>query len=95
MESFGLTEDDYANDVATENAIEIWPENLKAVVLFKQLSTQWRYSFSGATGLDYNVLFKKLDRMQLSDEQYTDLEEDVRVMENAALKAMAQSRKQD
>lgn len=42
----------------------------------------------GATGLDYNVLFQKMDRMGLSAEEYDLLEEDIRMMEFAALAAM-------
>jgi hypothetical protein len=42
----------------------------------------------GPTGLDYNVLFRKMDRMKLSAAEYDQLEEDVRVMEFEALKTM-------
>ncbi len=43
----------------------------------------------GATGLDYNVLQHKMDRMRLSAEDYEDLEDDVRHMEFAALLEMS------
>lgn len=39
----------------------------------------------GRTGLDYNVLFHKMDRLRLSPEEYEQLEDDVRVLEFAAL----------
>jgi hypothetical protein len=42
----------------------------------------------GIIGLDYNVMFRKMDRMTLSPEQYDDLEADMRVMEAAAMAAM-------
>lgn len=43
---------------------------------------------NGPSGLDYNVLFKKLDRMGLSESEYADLEDDIRVMEFEALSVM-------
>jgi hypothetical protein len=52
------------------------------------MQTQWCVSSNGATGLNYLVLFHKLDRMNLSREEYDQLEGDVRVMEFAALSAM-------
>ena len=66
-------------------AIEIWPDNLLAVNTFIAISTQWRVGMNGPTGLDYNVLYKKLDRMNLDHAQYDDMEEDIRAMEDAAL----------
>lgn len=41
---------------------------------------------SGYTGLDYNVLFARMDRMKLSDQEYEWLFDDVRVIEAEALK---------
>ena len=43
---------------------------------------------NGPSGLDYNVLFKKLDRMGLSESDYAALEDDIRVMEFEALSVM-------
>jgi hypothetical protein len=42
----------------------------------------------GIIGLDYNVLFRKMDRMGLSAERYDDLEGDIRIMEAEAMAAM-------
>lgn len=67
---------------------EVWPENWPAFSLFTQLQTQWRAGASGVYGLDYNVLFARLDRMALSPQQYEEFEEDIRTMEFAALAAM-------
>lgn len=53
------------------------------------MRTQWRVGFSGATGLDYVALFHKMDRMDLSPERYEDLEDEILVMESAALEEMA------
>ena len=79
----GLTPDDVAPD-----PVEIWPETLPVYNLFASICTQWRVSAGGATGLDYNVLYHKMDRMKLSAEAYDFLESDIQVMEGAALQAM-------
>lgn len=68
--------------------IEIWPENEAAINLFSTISTQWRTGMSGATGLDYNVLFMRMDRMRLSDAQHQQLFDDIRVIESEALTIM-------
>lgn len=65
--------------------MEVWPDNWLVFRLFSDLQTQWRVGASGPTGLDYMVLYRKLDRMGLSDDEYEDYERDIRVMEFAAL----------
>jgi len=65
--------------------VEIWPENEKAISLFSSVSTQWRIGMGGPTGLDYNVLFHLLDRMRLTDTEYDQLFDDVRIIESEAL----------
>lgn len=52
------------------------------------LETQWRMSMKGPTGLDHNVLLRRLDRMGLTDDEYDDMDSDIRAMEVAALAAM-------
>lgn len=85
MESAGFAPEDYEGD-----PVDVWPENWQAFNLFASLQTQWRSGgMGGATGLDYLVLFKKMDRMNLSAEQYDELEEDIRVMELEALRVMS------
>lgn len=74
-------------NVTTEE-VGIWPENLQAFNLFNVLSTQWRVGMSGYIGLDYNVLFHKLDRMNLTPNEYQYLEDDIRTMEYAALRTI-------
>lgn len=86
LSEFGFSGSDF------ERSVEVWPENLRAVNLFSSLSTQWRVGMSGATGLDYNVLYHKLDRLQLSRQDYDWLEEDVQTLEAAALAAMNHKR---
>lgn len=43
---------------------------------------------SGPTGLDYNVLYHKMDRLGLTPEEYDALEQDIAVMEAEALAVM-------
>jgi hypothetical protein len=43
------------------------------------------------TGLDYNVLFYRLDRLQLNPEQHEQLFQDVRSIEIEALAAVHQN----
>ena len=52
------------------------------------IQTQWRGAGMGIIGLDYNVLYHKLDRKNLSPEDYEVAESDVRAMEHAAMLAM-------
>lgn len=70
--------------------VEVWPDNLAAVNLFITLGTQWRVGMAGAVGLDYNVLYRKMDRLNLSAAEYDALEEDVQVLEAEALQIMQQ-----
>lgn len=49
------------------------------------LQTQWRSGPSGPIGLDYNILYRKIDRMDASAEDLDRLEADIQIMEMAAL----------
>lgn len=80
LAAFGLTPEDVAPE-----PIEIWPENWRAYELMCFLGTQWRVGMGGPTGLDYGVMYRKMDRMQLTPDEYDQLEWDMQVMENAAL----------
>jgi hypothetical protein len=82
-DAFGLTRADFERV-----PVEVWPENFTVFRLFCDLQTQWRTGMGGPTGLDYNTLFHRLDRMRLSDEDYTAIEDDIRVMEYEALATM-------
>lgn len=53
-----------------------------------RMETQWRIGMNGRTGLDYNVLFRFMDRMGLSDEEYDYMLNDVRVLERESLNTM-------
>ena len=45
---------------------------------------------SGPIGLDYNVLFTRMERMKLSDEAYEGMFQDIRVIESEALSILNQ-----
>ena len=86
LSAFGFTEQDFAPP-----PVAIWPDNQAAVELFVSISTQWRTGPSGMTGLDYNVLFARLDRRPLNPEQHEQLFQDVRILEIEALAAVHQN----
>ncbi len=52
------------------------------------MGRQWRTGMNGATGLDFNVLFRMMDRMNLTPSRYDELEYEITVLEGAALEAM-------
>jgi hypothetical protein len=64
---------------------EIWPENVAPCNVFADISTQWRMGPNGPVGLDYNVLFRKLDRLNLTPVAYDQMEAAVRIMEDEVL----------
>ncbi len=43
---------------------------------------------NGKTGLDYNVLYHKLDRMNLEADEYSQFEYDIGILEHSALEEM-------
>ena len=83
MEAAGFAPEDYETD-----PVEVYPENWSAFDLFCQVGTQWRVGASGATGLDYNVLFRLLDNQGLTQTEWDYSFDAVRVMESAALEQM-------
>lgn len=85
MKFLGLAPEDFAGE-----DVEVWPENERAYFLFGEIRTQWRVGAMGPTGLDYGVLFQKMDRMKLDPDEYDELEADIRVMEFEALAAMSE-----
>lgn len=68
--------------------VEIWPDVFPVYLLFSSMSTQWRAGMGSPTGLDYNVLYHKMDRMNLPADDYERMETDIQIMEAAALEVM-------
>lgn len=83
MEAAGFLPEDYETDPA-----EVWPENWPIFQLFFDLNTQWRVGATGATGLDYNVLFRLLDEAGLHGAEWREAFDTIRVMEATALEMM-------
>lgn len=83
MERSGFTPEDFASE-----PVDVLPDNEPVFLLFEELGTQWRMGMNGPTGLDYSVMFHKMDRMRLSDDDYRLMEMDIRVLESHALAAM-------
>lgn len=81
---------DEADDVHKEDII--YPDNAEIVGMFCDMLTQWRFGAVGAYGLDYNVLpfLYKTRRVKKRKRQY--IFDGIKVMEQAALEAMKQSR---
>jgi len=78
----GLTRE----DVAT--SIEVWPQTERAFNLFRSLRTQWQVGMGGPVGLNFMVAFRRMDRMGLSPAEYDQLDQDLQIMEAAALQVM-------
>lgn len=68
--------------------VEVFADNREAFDLFCYMSTQWMVGMCGATGLKYEVAHQRLDRMGLSLGEYDSRMADLRIMEQAALRAM-------
>ncbi|MQA39037.1 DUF1799 domain-containing protein [Rugamonas aquatica] len=83
IEQSGFALEDFASD-----PVDVLPDNEPVFLLFEEMATQWRMGMNGPTGLDYNVMYHKMSRMSLSDENYRLMELDIRVLESHALAAM-------
>lgn len=68
--------------------MEIWPDNLAAVNVFLAMTTQWRSTGFGATGLDYSVLDFVMQRSGVQADDKDDVFESIRILEDAALAQM-------
>lgn len=59
-----------------------------AFEIFTSIGSQWRVGMSGPTGLDYAVLPAMWQLFSVPKKDRSAVFEDLRVLENAALKAM-------
>lgn len=81
MRRDGFEPEDYADDF-----FDVWPENWPATVVFLDIANQWRTDMTGPSALDYGVLFRRLDRLKLSDDDdWEQMFQDVRQLERGAL----------
>jgi len=63
----------------------IYPDCVKPVKIFRRSITQWRMAYGGPYGLDYNIVFKFMDKL-VSDSEWDLILDDIQLMESAALK---------
>lgn len=77
----GFAPEDYADDF-----VECWPEHWAAFRVFSDIANQWRIGPGGLIALDYTVLFHRMDRLDLTPDDYEQMFDDVREMETAALR---------
>lgn len=84
LSAFGLRPEDYAE----EDSVKVFPQNVQSINVFISLGTQWLVGPGGPYGLNYQTLYHKLDRMNLRAEESARIEEDMRVLEDAALEQM-------
>ncbi|WP_292450779.1 DUF1799 domain-containing protein [Methylibium sp.] len=76
-----------------DSLLEVWDCNWPAVIAFDALSTQWRSGFDGPTGLDYSAIPTTLRLLGMKSSPA--LFEDIRTMEDAALRYFAFMRKKN
>ena len=74
------------------NAVELWPENLPAVLLYLDCDTQWRYAgLSGApTGLDYAGVRAVMDLQAVPSDAHPALFQDLQALEREHLAVSAE-----
>jgi hypothetical protein len=78
----------------TENDFPVFKENLKTVIMFMKLATQWKTTgFGGILGLDYVAVKALLEIHNVKNKSR--LMDDLQVMEFAALKVFNQKEKDE
>ncbi len=70
---------------------DVWPDNAEAVDVFIRCMNQWRVGFGGAYALDYNCL-PIVAPQEFASAEWPEIFNAVRVMEDEALKFMAEQR---
>ncbi|MDM9594743.1 DUF1799 domain-containing protein [Pseudomonas guariconensis] len=85
---FGLKPED------CQQTVELWECNVQSFAVFEAMGTQWRTGMSGATGLDYQTLPVVMGLLDVEQDQHQAIFADIRVMEQAALRTMADSREE-
>lgn len=71
-----------------DETAEVWPENWPSFVLFSEMRTQWNHGFGGPVGLNYLVVYDRLDRLGYAGSEWEDMYSNIQEMEAAALNAM-------
>ena len=79
--------------MADDFVVELWPDTEPAISLFIALRTQWRMGFSGPVGLDYCAAESVMRVRRLPAASRGELLEDLRHMEDEALRVFAEESK--
>jgi len=66
----------------------VWPDNWQAVCVFDAMTTQWRTSMVGCTGLDYTPLRSVMRMIGVPPSEHADVFDSIRILEGAALETM-------
>jgi hypothetical protein len=74
---------------------EVFPTNRQAFELFEFLATQWRGGMGGRESLIYSEAYSRMDELGIDDKpRRLSLINDMRVMEQEVLAAIAERRQQ-
>lgn len=74
--------------MAAQADIEVPIGDELPVALFIDLMTQWRMGMAGPVGLDYTAIPAVMDLRDIPREERSELFDDLRVMESAALEQL-------
>lgn len=77
-------------DVADDDVVWLWPENLEVWHAWLGVQTQWRVGMAGATGLDYAGVDAALRMSGIRGERRREAFGLLQLMERAALAAWAE-----
>ncbi|WP_460481237.1 DUF1799 domain-containing protein [Comamonas humi] len=77
--------EDYETEV-----LEVWPDNERALAIFDNVGTRWLFPSMGGSpiGLRWEAIYPLMDRLNLSNDDWNSLHDDLMVMEVEALKTM-------
>ncbi|GAB2472195.1 hypothetical protein GCM10027082_24640 [Comamonas humi] len=83
--SEGFELEDYETEV-----LEVWPDNERALAIFDNVGTRWLFPSMGGSpiGLRWEAIYPLMDRLNLSNDDWNSLHDDLMVMEVEALKTM-------
>lgn len=68
----------------------MWPDNERALEVFRRVGTKWMHPPMGGApiGLRWEAIYPLMDRLDLDDDDWTDLHDALTVMEFSAIETM-------
>jgi hypothetical protein len=82
-------------EAVSGQVFEVWQDCWTSVGVLSAIATQWRVGGDGPIGLDYAAIPVALRLMGIPRREWQQVFDDVRVMEDAALKYFAFMRKRN